>query len=183
MASFTLKQPCSKCDKGAGITICGGCEEWFCGKHFTEHRNELATRMDQIEHEHNLLQQDLKQDNCSHPLLSRINEWEEESLRKIRETADLARQNLRMYLSQTKTQLKTSLDLLTNELKSSHISEDYTEIDFKEWNEQLKELRQTLEKPSTIEIISDDQPIPIIHVNHRSGMSNNEQMLVFFGGK
>lgn len=56
MASSSNRQPCIKCPKGLGITTCGGCEQWFCTKHFTEHRRELGTEMEHVGQEHDLLQ-------------------------------------------------------------------------------------------------------------------------------
>ena len=52
--TVTNKQPCVKCDKGGGIAMCSGCQQWFCIKHFNEHRQELAIEMDHVGEEHNL---------------------------------------------------------------------------------------------------------------------------------
>ncbi len=157
MASATIRQACTKCSKGLGITTCGGCQEWFCTKHFIEHRHELATQMDSIGQEHDLLQRDLNQENMTHPLLSRINDWEQKSIDKIRIAAEVARADLQKYLDHIKEQIKTSLCQVTNNLQSSRQADDYTEIELEKWIQQLKELRMMLEKPSTIEILDDNQ--------------------------
>ncbi|CAF2498712.1 unnamed protein product [Rotaria sp. Silwood2] len=157
MASSVSKQPCKKCCKSGGIATCGGCEQWFCGKHFNEHRQELALEIDNIEQEHNLLQRDLFEENATNSLLSQIDDWEHKSIKKIQAAAEKARMDLRKYLDHSKQQLKTSLYELAKELQSGRESDDYTEMDLKKWMGQLKELREMLQNPSTIDIIDDNQ--------------------------
>ncbi|CAF3169769.1 unnamed protein product [Rotaria sp. Silwood2] len=164
MASVTAKQPCIKCDKGGGVATCGGCQQWFCVKHFNGHRQELATGMDMLGEEHDLLQRDLIQDIAAHGFLSCVNDWEQKSVTKIQAAAEQARIDIQIYLDQNKQQLKTSLDQMTNELKLGRQSDDYTEIDLKKWMEQMKLIREMLEKPSTIRIIDDDDADSIIHL-------------------
>lgn len=113
MASAINRKPCIKCDKGLGVTTCGGCQQWFCTKHFVDHRQELATQMDYIGHEHDLFQRDLIQENFTHPLLTRINEWEQISIKRIVTVAEEARKELSKYFDYNKEQLKTSLNQLT----------------------------------------------------------------------
>jgi uncharacterized UBP type Zn finger protein len=168
-SSSNIKQSCVKCDKGGGIAICSGCQQQFCVKHFIEHRQELATQMDHVGQQHDLLQRDLTTENIEHPLLSRIDDWEQTSIQKIRKAAEEARLNLRKHLDNTnldniKNQLKTSLDQLTKDFQSSRETDDYTEIELKKWIEQLEELRRQLEKPSTIEMIDDDSTPSMIRL-------------------
>jgi hypothetical protein len=164
MTSTSVRQPCIKCGKGLGITTCGGCQEWFCTKHFVEHRQELATQMDHVGQEHDLLQRDLDQENITHPLLACINEWEKKSIKKIKAAAEKARVNLRKYLGGTKNQVKISLCQVNNDLQSSRESDDYTEVELEKWIKQLKQLRTMLEKPSTIEILGEDQTQSVIRL-------------------
>ncbi|CAF1184646.1 unnamed protein product [Rotaria sordida] len=164
MATGRAKKPCVKCDKGAGITICGGCEEWFCAKHFTEHRQGLGEKMDHVGQQHDFLQNKLTETNVTHSFHSHINEWETASIKKIQEVAKKARTDLEKYLNETKTELRESLGKIKNELASSHQSGNYTEIELKEWTDELNKLRQLLEKPSTIDIVEDSQSQPLIRV-------------------
>ena len=157
MASSITRQVCIKCQKGLGTTTCGGCQQWFCTKHFVEHRQELAIQMDNMGQEHDLFQQDLIQETITHPLLSRINQWEQRSIEKIKAAAEEARTNLQKYLTSTKDQMKTSLDQMSNDLQSSRDSDDYTEIELERWMKQLRELRMMAEKPADIEILDDDE--------------------------
>jgi len=163
-SSVTNKQPCVKCDKGGGIAMCSGCQQWFCIKHFNEHRQELAIEMDHVGEEHNLLQRDLSQNNHEHDLLSHVNDWEQKSIAKIQTTAEQVRIDIQKYLDNNKQQRRTFLDRLTDELKASLQSDDYTETDLKKWLEQLKEIRKMLENPSNIQIIDDNDPQSTIYL-------------------
>jgi hypothetical protein len=152
-SSSNVKQSCVKCEKGGGIAICSGCQQQFCVKHFIEHRQEMAIRMDQIGQEHDLLRRDLSKEIPEHPLIARINTWEQESITKIQVTAEVARADLRQLLDRTNNELKISVDKITSELQSSQELDDYTEIELDKWMKKLKELRTVLETPVNSEIL------------------------------
>jgi hypothetical protein len=152
-----IREPCIRCEKGGGILTCGGCQQWYCTKHLLEHRQELTTQMDHIGQECDLFQRDLNQENEKHPLVSRIDAWEQQSIKMIQLAAEEARKDLQQYLDHNMTQLKTTLFQITKSLQASRESDDYTEIDLNKWIERLKQLRERLEKPTTIDIIDDDQ--------------------------
>ncbi|CAF1494527.1 unnamed protein product [Adineta steineri] len=164
MTSNTTEQSCVKCDKSAGNAACDGCEQWFCGEHFSEHRQELAKQMDNIRLEHDLFQQELIQEDSTHPLLNHINDWEQESIRKIQVAAQEARMNLQKYLNQNKQQLQVSLSQVTDELQSSRESDNYTEIDFKKWIEKLTIFRELLKQSLMVNITKDNKRQSIIRL-------------------
>jgi len=78
--------------------------------------------------------------------------------------AKQARVDLRKLIDQSKKDLKISMNQLTNELQSSRDSKDYTELDLKRWVDRLKELRNELENPLTLNIIDDDDKLSIIRL-------------------
>jgi hypothetical protein len=165
MASTIFKKPCSKCNKGMGILTCDGCQQSFCSKHIINHRQELSIQMDNIGQEYDLFRRDLmREDKETNPLLNRINLWEQESIKKIQQIAQQARNDLQEYFDQNKSQIKSLFNKLVDEIQSSRQSEDYTEIDFKLWIEQLTSLRKTLEKPSMIDIVNNDKTLTPIHM-------------------
>jgi len=102
MASLTT--PCIKCaNKGIGIFKCQGCLNVFCRKHATEHRFNLSHQLDEIVHEHDQLYQIINQENTDdHPLIHRINQWEQNSFLKIRQIADSIRQDIVQYIKSQK---------------------------------------------------------------------------------
>ena len=162
MESTPIRQSCIKCKKGAGTVTCGGCQVWFCTKHFLEHRQELDIQMEHIGQEHDLLYRDLNQNNGQHPLLTCIDEWEQQSMKKIQLAAEEARKSLQQYVDGSKTQLKDCLSEITKELQHSRECEDYTEFDLNNWIDQLKQLRERLENPTTISIVDDHSTQPTI---------------------
>ena len=160
------KKPCAKCPKGFGVTVCSGCCQSLCMKHFVEHRQELAAQMDHLGQEHDSLCRNVAEheENEQHPLLLQINQWEEESIKKIQTAAETARINLRKLLDQMKIDVKSSLKKTTNELQTHQKSDDYTEADLRRWSTELTDLRTLLEAAPTIHIVEDQEPLKIIKV-------------------
>jgi hypothetical protein len=165
MATATAqRKPCSKCEKGGGIFTCDGCQQSFCRKHSDEHRQELATQMDSIGQEYDVIQRDINKETDAHPLLRRINTWERETINKIQQVANQARVELNQLISETKQELGTTMAGLANELQTSRESEDYTELDLKRWINQLNELRQDLEQSMNMYSLDNDGQRSVIHL-------------------
>ncbi|UJR30848.1 hypothetical protein I4U23_018363 [Adineta vaga] len=178
MASTIMKQACTKCDKCGGIAMCNGCHQSFCIKHFTEHRQELSFQIDNIGQEHDLLRRDMNCNKSIQLLLERINHWEQKSIKTIEENARKARIDLQQLFEQNKTETKRSMDRLTEELRTCHEADDFTEIDLNKWKEQIKELRQMVENISIINIDYDQNmrsAISLIRVN----IPQQQQVLSF----
>lgn len=157
-------KPCARCPKGIGVILCYGCQQSFCMKHIVEHRQELAAQMDQLGQERDSLQDLIDQKENEHPLFVQINRWEEESMKRIQTTADIARANLRELLDQSKINVKSLLDKTTTELQTSRQSDAYTEIDLHRWSTELKKLRTLSQSPTTIQIVEDQEAHQIIHL-------------------
>ena len=172
MASASQPNLCAKCPKGRAQTMCSGCQQWLCFKHLVEHRQELSHEMDHLTQQHDELHQDLISTNDDqHPLFIRINKWEQRSMERIRQVADEVRENVKEHLNTNKRKLQRSLDEITDELRSSRENEDYTETELQNWLNQLRELRQQLFQPSTIEMSHDgddlSEKIPLIKLDHK----------------
>ncbi|CAF2810619.1 unnamed protein product [Rotaria sp. Silwood2] len=141
MASTTCKKrPCSKCDKAADILTCHGCGKDFCYRRVAEHRQELNKQMDELTTYYDQFQQTIaKQDSqpdC-HPLIQKINTWEQESIDKIRREADDARKQLLTILATHRSKVTNDLTHLIQELRKARNEDDYVETDLKEWMERL----------------------------------------------
>jgi hypothetical protein len=76
-------------------------------------------------------------------------------MRKIQEIAEKARNDLQQWTKRTTIEVKKSLNQITEQLRSTEKSNNYTELDLKKWTKQLDALRNLLEKPSTISIVED----------------------------
>ncbi len=57
MATATSGNRCAKCNKQNVILKCQGCLQGFCYNDFGNHRQELNQQLDEIETNHDLLQQ------------------------------------------------------------------------------------------------------------------------------
>ncbi|CAF1133051.1 unnamed protein product [Rotaria sordida] len=150
MASSGQQKSCVACENG--VATCTGCEKRFCLPHFTQHRQELDERMNEVVHEHNQLRKALDQQATAPHLLSRIDQWEQTSIQKIKETAKQARADLQTCFDRTKHQLINSLDNMASRLKSTQAINLYAEKELDASVQQLKQLRQMFEMPTGIDI-------------------------------
>ena len=150
------RKQCVLCNKGSGIMTCSGCEQRFCGKHSTEHRQELANQLDNIMQEHDLIQQEFESFTHDHPLFRKIDTWEKESITKIQTVAEAARCDLREMIEKSKAQLiETCHDIAMN-LRSSREADDYSENELKQWMEQLKQLQIQITSPLSVKLIENE---------------------------
>lgn len=105
----SLNTSCIKCaNKGIGIFKCQGCSNVFCHKHASEHRINLSNQLDEIVHEHDQLHQLIHQENNDdYLLINQINQWEQNSIQKIQQTAESIRSNIiQLIKSQKGTEKK-----------------------------------------------------------------------------
>jgi uncharacterized Fe-S cluster-containing radical SAM superfamily protein len=98
--SSSTKTPCATCgNKSAGIFRCEGCIQVFCRKHLNEHRDLLSHQLDEIVLEHDTLQQTILENkdkqNNQHRILKQIDKWERDSMVKIQQVAEEARQQVK----------------------------------------------------------------------------------------
>lgn len=137
--------------------MCGGCEQWFCHKHLAGHRDELSRQMDDLTVEHDQLQHDLVSDGDArrHPLFTRVDRWESDAIQRINQVASEVRDQLRDLLGRSKRQVEESLRAITDELQENRRMENHTEIELTRWMTRLRELREQLDRPSTMEMEND----------------------------
>jgi hypothetical protein len=96
MSSATSKPSCVTCDKGIGQFKCEGCSQRFCTKHVAEHRQSLNQQLDNVILEHDIFQQTIIEDKnqINHHLMAYIDQWEQKSIDKIRQTAKDVREKV-----------------------------------------------------------------------------------------
>jgi hypothetical protein len=100
----TLSTPCTICSsKGIGIFKCQGCSNVFCRKHVSEHRDNLRYQLDEIIHEHDQIYQLINQStNAYDPLMNEIDQWEENSIKKIQQVAQNIRDDILQHIKSQK---------------------------------------------------------------------------------
>ncbi|UJR32974.1 hypothetical protein I4U23_020437 [Adineta vaga] len=165
-SSNNTKKPCCKCSKGGATFTCDGCRLSFCLKHASDHRQELSLRMNNIGQQHDLLKQSIEQDSLYKTLLQDIDEWEKETIEKIRTTANMARADLKRLEAQCKTGFNEILNGLSDEFRSHRENDDFTEQDLDRWMKQLEELHQEVTNPTTIHVVK-EQLLPICSVRNK----------------
>jgi chromosome segregation ATPase len=162
MATATAKARCVTCGKERAVMKCGGCSQDFCFNHMTDHRQELSKQLDEIEVTRDVFRQTLTEQTSKpqkHALMQQIDQWERDSINKIRETAEEARKLLLKQTTGYFTEMEVKLNKLTNQLRESRQENDFIETDLQQWNQQLKRLKDELNKPSTIIVRHDSTPL------------------------
>jgi hypothetical protein len=170
MASTTnAKKPCSKCGSERWVFLCDGCHVSFCVKHANDHRTELTAQLNNIQEQYNHLehiynQHEKRQEN---PLFSQIDVWEHDTIAKIAQTAQRARDDLRQLLDELNNRMKIIFNQFNNQIQTGRQTENYTEIELNQWNEQLMNIKKRIETPCDIELIpdKDSPPIHLIKIN------------------
>ncbi len=154
-APTAQKAPCATCGKVTGMFTCRGCQKDFCTRHVVEHRQELGKQMDELTLDHDRFRQNLIEQTGEpryHPLIKQINEWEEQSINKIRRLADDARQQLRNTINDHATKLTEALTKIAEELRKAREDDDFFETDLKQWMDKLEQLKNDLAHPPNIQI-------------------------------
>ena len=162
MATSTIKNRCIICDKEKASFRCEGCLQTFCNKHCNDHRQELSKQLDEIEVTRDLLRQTFNEqtiDPQKHPLIQQINQWEQDSIRKIQKTAKEAKQLIIKHTNGYTTEIEIELAKLTDQLRENREENDFVESDLNQWREELKRLEEEFIKPSNISIQQSSIPL------------------------
>ncbi|CAF0848690.1 unnamed protein product [Rotaria sp. Silwood1] len=152
-----MKQKCSKCKNFDQIFTCDGCQQSFCNEHIHEHREELSHKMNDINKDYCQFEEGLNNNEIIQSYLSRIDLWERESLKKIQETAEIARNDLLKIFDRMKNQLKSKCNKIYYDIQTNQESKNYSEINLNQWMEQLEKLRHIYKTSFTVDIIDDKQ--------------------------
>ncbi|CAF4135662.1 unnamed protein product [Rotaria sordida] len=162
MATGTSRTRCSRCDKERRGAKCDGCSRLYCYDCLPHHRQELSKELDEIETTRNVFRQILTeqtQDPKKHSLIKQINQWEEDSIKKIKQTAHECRQLLLQHTAEHITQIEVNLAKLTDKLKTTRQENDFNEIDLNEFKSKLAQLAKELDKPPNVSIKQEDTAI------------------------
>jgi len=159
MTTVLGKNRCITCGKDRATLRCGGCLQELCFNHSLDHRQELNKQLDEIETTCDLFRQTLTEqttDPQKHSLIQQINDWERNSLNKIRQTAEEARKKVLEHTNQHFEQIEIKVNELTKQFQQSREENDFYETDLRYWNEELTRLSKELVKPSNINLRQDN---------------------------
>ncbi|CAF0999577.1 unnamed protein product [Rotaria sordida] len=109
MATGTSRTRCIRCHKERRGVKCDGCSQLYCYDCLPHHHQELSKELDEIETIRNLFRETLTeqtQDPNKHSLIKQINQWEEDSIKKIKQTVHECRQLLLQHIAEHITQIE-----------------------------------------------------------------------------
>ena len=158
MATATGKSQCVTCKKEKAGYKCEGCGQYFCINHLLEHQRELGKELDEIEDHRNLFQQKIietKANPQKQLLIQQVNQWEKNSIQKIQQTAENARQVLVKHTNRYISEIEMKLEQLTNQLKYNRQENDFNEIILNQLKQKFQELENELNTPSSVSIQQD----------------------------
>lgn len=150
MTTAVDKTQCFLCKKDTRTFSCEGCSQNFCLNCLTKHVQKLSQQLDEIENDHDQFQQKILQekDNLkNHLLIQEINQWETDSINKIKQTAEQSRLILNNYTSKSIIEIENKLNILAQEIKRSREEKEFTEIDLNLFIKKLKILKDELDQP------------------------------------
>ena len=153
--STSPKTPCATCGKIAGLFTCRGCQKDFCKRHVAEHQQELSKQFDELIFEHDQFRESLMkqtQESRHDALMKQIDEWEQESINKIRHTANEIRKELQTRIGQHTSKLTEDLTEMAQDLRKAREEDDFHEKDLKQWMDKLNNLKRNLTQPPNIDI-------------------------------
>ena len=160
----TSKRHCVTCGKRKIAYKCEGCSQYFCLIHLPDHHQAFSKELDEIEQKSDLFRETLieqRKNPHKQSLIQEINQWEEDSIQKIQQTANKARQVLLERAGENVNEIEIKLTKLTTELNEIRKENDFNEIDLNEFKRRLEQLKEELRKPSNISIRQDSSPFII----------------------
>ena len=149
---------CFICEKEKVVYPCGGCSQRFCFNHLGEHLQQLSKQFEGIENERDEFYQMFikqKENRKTHPLIQLVNKWKEESINKIKQTAEECRQLLTQHINKHILDTENKLRKLTQQLKQIRKDNEFNEIDMNQLKKELKRIREELDQPQNISIQKD----------------------------
>ena len=151
MATKYLKSYCLVCNDEQDTYECQGCLTTFCFHHLTDHREMIKQEFVLIEDDFNSLRQklhDQKENPTKYSLIKQINQWENDAIYKIKQTAQKCRDQINKYL----IKIENQFDELTEQTKEIRKQNKINEMNSKQIKEKLNKLNQEFEKRKNISI-------------------------------
>ena len=158
MATAGVKTLCITCGKDKLTYDCKGCFQSFCLNHLNDHNRELGKQLDEIEDERNVFRQTLSEQIINpekHILFEEINQWEEKSILKIKQTANNARESLLKHTNGHIQKIQIEFKKLTEQMKEIRDENDFNEINLNELKIKLNQLEKQFNQPENILIKED----------------------------
>lgn len=142
--------PCRDCDRSS--YQCNGCQRTFCEHHFTDHRQALTDRLNNITSEYSNIREilalppsyeSLAEDT---ELINKINRWETETIDQVKEIAAGLREKINRRSDTIATEkFVPVVQQLTEELQTIRQSNNFIESDIERLTTKLNNLKLQVE--------------------------------------
>jgi len=155
MATATTETQCSICGKETITFNCKGCSQQFCQNDLTKYLEKFTEDLNKIENDYDQFRQifnEKKDDQEKYSLINEINKWEEDSINKIKQTAEECKNILNNYTNKIFIKIENKLNDIDKKVKEIRQGNEFNEIDLNEFKEKLNKLKEELDKPSNVSI-------------------------------
>ena len=91
-------------------------------------------------------------DSTKHSMVKQIDQWEKESIDKIKRQAQLCRTQWVNYSNAFLRQIENKLDHFAQQMREIHQENEFNELDLNELKQRLDELEKQLNQPTNVSI-------------------------------
>ena len=155
MSSTLNRTLCVTCNKEKITYSCQGCSKRFCLDDLTKHRISLNQQLEQIQNDHDDLRQNLnnlKLNPLEYFLIEQIDQWEKESIDKIKQTAQQCKDQWIHYSDTFFKDIDKKLHNLAQRIKETQRENEFNEIDLNYLRQKFEKLQKQLDQPTTVSI-------------------------------
>ncbi|CAF3630015.1 unnamed protein product [Rotaria sp. Silwood1] len=170
----TGKAKCFKCDKDKVVYLCEGCSQKFCLTDLTEHHKNHGIELDKIITDCDAFQQKLIEqqvDQNQRVLIQQIDEWEKDSINKIKQTAEECRQISIKFTVDNIVVIEKELNKLIIDWRQIRQEDDFNEFHLDQLKKELEKLQKELNQVSNISI--QEHPTSFINKISICGVNSN----------
>ncbi|CAF4174281.1 unnamed protein product [Adineta steineri] len=160
MAMTNNKTQCFTCNKDKITYPCEGCLKNFCLMDLTKHRQILNNELHHIINDYNQFKHifaEKKPNPHDLSLIDQINQWEINSIEKIKQRAKNCREIVTESLQTCINDIEMKFNDLNGQLKQIHNENEFNEINLNYLRNELIKMREELDNPSKISVQQDSQ--------------------------
>ena len=178
MATPISQTICFLCEKTKVTYVCQGCLNHFCIDDLLKHRTKIEQEIDQLQNDHDQIRQqinDFKIDPTKHSLIKQIDQWEIDSINKIKQHAQLYKTQFIRYSNSFLPKIEEKLIVLAQQMKNIHQEQAFNEVDLSHLKQKLQLLHEELNQPTNVSIKQQSTPfIDKISVRLPVGRGKNQ---------
>ena len=135
--------------------MCSGCSKHFCFDHLLEHRRDIEQEFHQLENNHDQIREqinDLQINPTKHSIIKQIDQWEKDSIDKIKQQAQQCRTQFIHHSNSFLRQIEEELNHLAKQITGIHQKNKFNEADLNDLKKRLAKLEEELNQPTNLSI-------------------------------